>query len=67
MQQRTSDLHSSFLFPSDDLSVTSASRTGPGLARVRLELARPGSMGAEFDNRLSRPISRSGSSAAPRT
>lgn len=40
---------------SDDLSPDALARTSPGLARVRMELARPGGIGAEFDNRASRP------------
>lgn len=65
MQQRTSD-QLPFLFPSDTRPVIAGSRTGPGLTRVRMELARPGSVGAEFDNRSSRPHRVTSSGAAPR-
>jgi hypothetical protein len=55
MHQDAFHLRSSFLLASDAISVASAARTGPGLARVRIELARPGRIGAEFDNRSTRP------------
>lgn len=54
MQQRTSHIRGSFLIPRDNLSPPCASRTSPGLARVRMELARPGRLGADFDSRSSK-------------
>jgi len=56
MHQDASHPRTSFVFTSDTLSSASASGEGPGLARVRIELARPGRIGAEFDNRSSRPL-----------
>lgn len=54
MQQRTSG-QLPFSFASHTPPIIPGPRTGPGLARVLMELARPGSIAAEFDNRSSRP------------
>ena len=54
MYQEASRLETPFVFSGDAVSAASRSGGGPGLRRVRLELARPGSVSAKFDSRASR-------------